>query len=216
VKVAVVGTEETATRIANELRQHGVNAYAVAALEVKPLEDALEYAREVVGRARTLVFTSKRAARMVVGRVCVPKGVVVVAIGPKTAEALSAWGPRVPRRHCSSGVLEELRSCPDPIALFSSTRVSPALEEYVVGRGGFVVKLYDLIPHEVFVDADVVIPLSATPLEKIKTFGKILALSSRIAECARRLGLFVVATVEVERMDELVRRIVEILQAHKL
>ncbi|MCS7139495.1 MAG: uroporphyrinogen-III synthase [Candidatus Nezhaarchaeota archaeon] len=146
MQVLVVGTQETSSRFAEQLRRYGFNAEGYGVLEVKP-----KISEDLIRRIESsnfdiLIFTSKNAVRLLLMFSSqqlkhVMRNCRIYAIGERTRRELEFYGFSeviVPVEESSKGLLERLKRDGvegKSIAIFHSTKVNRELIDGLEGLG---------------------------------------------------------------------------------
>jgi uroporphyrinogen-III synthase len=201
VRVAVTGTDE---RLAERLRAAGFEVVATPLIRIEEIDGPpieAECYEWILVTSRNAVEPLLRRLRGRPGR--------IAAIGPGTAEALSAYGIEpdlVAERSTQEGIAEEL---PKPPGRILHAAAEGARDVLVRELGAELVPLYRTVELEVasFPGADLVVLASASAaraLAVLRTDLACVSIGPVTSAEARDAGLEVVAEAESHDLDGLV------------
>lgn len=153
-KILVPRPQQQAARFARHLQQLGAEPICIPTIEIAPPDDLqpLDAALRELDRYDALILTSVNGVDALFARLAANQldlrclaGLELIAVGPKTAEALEVRGLRpdlVPQRYQAEGLVDELLSrdlAGKRFLYLRAKRVRPVLIEALQGAGAEVV-----------------------------------------------------------------------------
>lgn len=227
LKVAVTRPVKDFADTADALREIGADPVSVPAIEIdiSPREELVK-ALENPADFNWILFTSRNAVDAVFAIVESISGPRIAAVGPRTADALTAHGAAIdlmPEVHTALGLLDVLPNVAGEKVLLPESEIAlPALRDGLVERGAHVTAVTAYLTRELEVnlhhleEADVVLFSSPSAVDSIVNSSgvpentRVVCVGPTTTAAAERQGLRIHATAHDHTAESLAKALSDI------